>query len=91
MKNIANSRFARLGLTGVGIILACVIIHAFTSSVAFAQPDAADKVVSYKVVSIDLSSTGSSTVPYLEEQLKVQGQSGWHLVAIDHSLYIFSK
>ena len=89
MKIIANSRFARLGFTGLGVILAVGIIHAFSSSIAVAQPAATDKVVSYKVVTMNMSPTEPAAGPFIEQQLASYGMSGWHLVAIDHSLYIF--
>jgi hypothetical protein len=32
-----------------------------------------------------------ATVSFIETQLISYGKAGWHLVAIDHSLYILSK
>jgi hypothetical protein len=91
MKIIAHSRFARLGFAGLGIILATFIIHALASSVAVAQPAATDKVVSYKVVKMRVNPTEAASDSFIETQLNSYGMAGWHLVAIDHSFYIFSK
>ncbi|MGD0252029.1 MAG: hypothetical protein ABSC01_04975 [Verrucomicrobiota bacterium] len=94
MKIIAESRFAQFGLTCAGIILALVIIHFFTSSVAHAQSDAGEKVVSYKVVAMNpkVSDPLEAEDPLvLQGRLTALGMAGWHLVGIDHSFYIFSK
>ena len=91
MKIKTHSRYIQLGLTGLGIILAVFIIHAFTSSVAVAQPVTADKAVAYKVVKMNVDYSEPATVSFIENQLIFYGKAGWHLVAIDHSLYILSK
>ena len=91
MKKIAHSRFTRLGLTGLGIILAGGVIHAFTSAVAVAQPVAAAKSVSYKVVTMNVNANEPASGSFIEAQLNTYGASGWRLVGIDRSLYILSK
>jgi uncharacterized protein YpmB len=91
MKITTHSRYTQLGLAGLGIILAVFIIHAFTSSVAVAQPATAGKAVAYKVVKMNVDLSEPASVSFIETQLISYGMAGWHLVAIDHSLYIFSK
>ena len=65
------------------------MIHIFISTTAVAQPSAGEKVVFYKVVPIppdEMLNAGT-----LEGHLTLLGMAGWHLVGIDHSVYIFSK
>ena len=93
MKNIVHSQFSRFGLACAGIVLALVAIRMLTGSVAFAQQDTAQKVVTYKVVAMNPSRDPleAENPLLLQGRLTTRRMEGGRLVAIDHSYYIFSK